>query len=299
MRLQQNRLTRGLVLESVYRYLGISRQGMHQRIQRLRREVALMGKVEEQVMTYRRDHDRRAGSRSLYYNLDIKEQLGIGVTRFEGLMSKYGLTLRPLRVRVVTTRSVKQSWNYDNLVKGLSINGINQVVVGDLTSVLIGRLPYYVFSLTDVYSARLVGRWGSTRMRAKEAKRALDAWIELRGLKQVKGCIHHTDGGSQYFSNLYLKQLNDRKMQISVAQDCLQNGYAEQRNGLLKHHLIPTMRLEQGADLFQAELQKIDYFYNYQRKQQGLGWRTPVEYEAYTESLALQDRPVKILHDFG
>ena len=135
-------------------------------------------------------------------------------------------------------------------------------------------------------------------MRAIDAKQALDAWIELRGKEQIKGCIHHTDGGGQYFSDLYLKGLNTHFILISVAQNCLQNGFAEQRNGLFKHHLIPVMRV-QKLQAFQAELKSIVYFYNYERKQLGLGWRTPVEYELYTQGLLPARRPLKTLYDFS
>ena len=297
-RLRARRKELGLVMEALYRYLGISRQGYYQRLSRQGTDMDLMNMVEEQVTCYRRDQDRRAGSRSLYHNLNIKGQFDIGVTKFERLMSQYGLTLKPLRVRVVTTQSALQSWNYNNLINGLKINGINQVVAGDLTYVDIGLKRLYLFCLTDLYSARLVGLWGSDRMRAIDAKGAFDGWIELRGADQLKGCIHHTDGGSQYFSYLYLQALNSRLIQISVARNCLQNGFAEQRNGLIKHHLIPTKRA-QNLDQFRIQLRQIDYFYNYQRKQQGLGWRTPVEFEDYIQGLDPQDRPLKKLHDFG
>jgi transposase InsO family protein len=213
-------------------------------------------------------------------------------------MSQYGLTLAPLRVRVVTTKSVLQSWNYDNLLNGLTINGINQVVAGDLTYVSIDRSRFYLFCLTDIYSARLVGIWPSDRMRAEDAEQAFGAWVRLRGKEQLVGCIHHTDGGSQYFSELYLTQLNDHAIRISVAKNCLQNGFAEQRNGLFKHHLIPIRQMQE-LESFQARLQEIEYFYNYQRKQQGLGWLTPVEFEHYIQDLEPSKRPVKTLHDFG
>lgn len=297
-RLSAKREALGLVMEDAYRYLGITRQGQAQGLRSRQEEAALMRSVESQVAHYRLDKDRRAGSRSLYYNLDIKGQFGLGVTKFEQLMSQYGLTLAPLRVRVVTTKSVLQSWNYGSLLNGLAINGINQVVAGDLTYVSIGPFRFYLFCLTDVYSARLVGMWASDRMRAEDAKQAFEAWARLRGKEQLVDCIHHTDGGSQYFSELYLAQLNGHAIRISVAQDCLQNGFAEQRNGLIKHHLIPT-RQTQGLESFQAQLLEIDYFYNHQRKQQGLGWRTPVEFEAYIQGLQPGKRPVKTLHDFG
>lgn len=297
-RLWAKREELGLVMEDLYRYLGITRQGQAQRLSSVQQQGAMMRSVARQVVDYRQNKDRRAGSRSLYYNLDIKGQFGLGVTKFEQLMSQYGLTLTPLRVRVVTTKSVWQSWNYDNLLNGLRINGINQVVAGDLTYVTIGRDCFYLFCLTDVYSARLVGIAATDRMRAEDAQQAFGAWVRLRGKAQLRGCIHHTDGGSQYFSERYLSQLHDLAIRISVAQNCLQNGFAEQRNGLIKHHLIPNTQLP-GLEAFQAQIQQIDYFYNHVRKQQALGWRSPVAFEAYIQSLVPAQRPVKTLYDFG
>lgn len=252
-----------------------------------------MESIESEVTVYRHKKDRRAGSRSLYYNLSIKEKYGLGINKFERLMSTYGMTLIPLRLRVVTTQSTMQSWNYSNLTKGLIINNINQLVVGDLTYLSIGKERYYLFCLTDVYSARLVGYSLNKHMRAEEAKQAFDMWVLLRGKSMLQRCIHHTDGGMQYFSKLYLESMLAEQLQISVAKTCIENGYAEQRNGLIKHHLLPTLRMKNGVGL-SREIKRIFNFYNEERKQQALGWKSPKEYE---QQIAQQDhREQKQLH---
>lgn len=284
-------------MEAVYGLLGTSRQGHHQRVRRQEGLDEMMERIKGMVKKYRKEKDARAGSRSLFHNLGIKGVFQIGVSKFEYLMSAYGLTLLPLRTRVVTTQSSLQSWNYKNLADGLKVTGINQIVAGDLTYVYIGRSLFYLFCLTDLYSYRIVGYCISERQRAKDAKIALEAWFDLRGRLAIKGCIHHTDGGSQYYSRLYLKGLADHGARPSVAQNCLQNGYAEQKNSLLKNHLIPTADTQNIKQL-QMELLRMVTFYNHERKQEALGWRTPVEYEAHIESLAVGRRPVKTLHDF-
>jgi len=115
-------------------------------------------------------------------------------------------------------------------------------------------------------------------MRKTEAILAMEVCIKLRGVDALRGCIHHTDGGKQYFSKDYLSLLSENGLQVSVARDCLENGYAEQRNGLFKNHLLPTIKLKQSARLDKA-VAKLIKSYNYERKQAALGWRTPVEYE--------------------
>lgn len=275
----------GISMERFYAYVGISRQGFSKACKVFEREKLMMETVSTLVTNYRQKKDRRAGSRSLYYNLDIKGQFGIGVNKFEQLMSEHGLTLAPMSVRVITTRSSMQSWNYSNLINGLLINNINQVVVGDLTYLTLFGKRFYLFCLTDLYSSRIVGIGFGSMMRAKEAKQARDEWVKLRRKKNLRGCIHHTDGGSQYFSRLYLKSLTDMDVEVSCAENCLMNGYAEQRNGLIKHHLIPTVRDSHGDEL-QKEIRRIIRFYNYERKQEGLGWLSPVEYERKIADMA-------------
>lgn len=248
-----------------------------------------MDGISVEVNQYRGVKDAYAGSRSLYYNLGIKRKYKLGVNKFESLMSKYGLTLSRVSTKIITTRSSPRSWQYQNLVNGLIINNINLVVVGDLTYVSKDRQQYFVFSLFDLYSAMMVGIYGGQRMRAIEAIIPLEQCIQLRGKEKISGCIHHTDGGSQYFSDLYMNKMESVKMVISVANNCLENGYAEQRNGMIKEHFIPLKRGRNEKE-FNKGLQEIKMEYNYNRKQENLGWKSPVEFERSLEGQDALDR---------
>lgn len=284
-----------LVMEDFYRLLGIRRQGFHKNLRAMVARQDLEAAIKSDVLAYR-TKDARAGSLSLFHNLAIKSKYGIGITKFSKLMTSMGLSLQPLRVRIITTESCARSRQYGNLLNGLVIRGYGEAVVGDLTYVLRNQLRYYVFSLFDICSARMVGICGSDRMRAQDAAPAMEQWLNLRGEQNVAQSIHHTDGGGQYFSDLYLDRLQPLKVRMSVAQDCLQNGYAEQRNGLLKHHLFSYGYSDLKS--FQAELKTVKRFYNYQRRQEKLGWRTPVAYEQYLDSISPNQRPSLYLHRF-
>lgn len=285
----------GLSMEKFYKHVGMSRQGFSQAVHQREEKQLLLREIASLVQEYRQKKDRRAGSRSLFNNLDIKARFNIGVNKFEQLMSANGLSLAPLRTRVVTTRSSMQSWNYSNLVDGLIINDINQVVAGDLTYVYFEGHRYFLFCLTDLYSARIVGYQIGFNMCAEDAKKALDMLVRQRNKKNIKGCIHHTDGGSQYFSGLYLTELQELELQVSRAENCLMNGYAEQRNGLLKHHLIPTIKKSCESNLNRG-MKRIMYVYNYERKQEALGWLSPVEFEEKISGMV--NKPKLLLHKF-
>jgi transposase InsO family protein len=282
-------------MESYYRYVGVSRQAVHKGMAAQKKKEESMDKMKHQITEYRMHKDRRAGSRSLYYNLGIKEEYNIGVTKFEKLLSANGLTLSPLHVRIITTRSVLSSRSYPNLTDGLEVMDINQLVVGDLTYIGYGKHRMYLFCLTDVYSGHIVGRCVSARMRSIEAEAAFERWVSLRGKEAVKGCIHHTDGGAQYFSAAYINAVRTLGIKISVATNCIENGYAEQRNGYIKHHLLPTIGSCTQAE-FVKELERIIDSSNSDRKQARLKWRSPIEYEKYISTLDV--KPKLLLHDF-
>ncbi|MDZ7605674.1 MAG: IS3 family transposase [Cyclobacteriaceae bacterium] len=283
-------------MERFYRHVGISRQGFSKKAQRSRHEQCMIQELTGLVHGYRKKKDRRAGSRSLYANLGVKVKFDMGVTKFERLMSANGLSLAPLRTRVVTTRSSMQSWNYKNLINGLTLTGINQVVAGDITYIYHEGRRYYLFCLIDLYSARIVGHHIGPNMRAEDAKQALDQWVRLRKKETLKNCIHHTDGGGQYFSGLYLSELGQLKVRISRAENCLKNGYAEQRNGLIKYHLLPTIQADSESK-FSQEISRIIRLYNQERKQEGLGWLSPVGFEKKIAGLCI--KPERNLYNFN
>lgn len=279
---------KGITMEVVYRYFNTSRQGYAQQVKRRKAEDEFFHLMSEEVIEYRSNVDCRAGSRSLYYNLSIKEKYSIGVTKFEQLMSKHEMTIRVVKVRIVTTKSDFRSWNYTNLIQGRVLTGVNQAICGDITYLKVDLEVYYIFTLFDLFSGKCVGLYGSKRMRKQEAMKTLEQFRKLRSANEIEGCAHHTDGGSQYFSNSYRKMVGDSKMKISVAKTCLENGFAEQKNAILKHHFLPTKNSGSESKI-QKSLITVKEDYN-NRKQYGLRWLSPNEVEQQLKTGELKDK---------
>ena len=169
----------------------------------------------------------------------------------------------------------KKSWNYPNLINGKSICNINQVVAGDLTYVFIGRSLFYVFSLQDLYSNRIVGmsvEWKNEGPKTHWRHIFNGNYWERCNRSKVVYTIQ-TERVTVLLNNLF-KWVKRSEVQISRAKTCLENGYAEQWNGLLKNHFIPTIKYQNMKKLTE-ELKQITYFYNYERKQEQLGWQAP------------------------
>lgn len=229
------------------------------------------------------------GSRVLYHHLEIHD---VGINKFEKIVSKNGLTIKISKRRIVTTDGLYEKSD-TNLINGLQLNGINQVIAADITYLILHNTTYYIFTLKDMYSKRIVGLYGSNTMMATNAIITLKQAIKLRG-SSINNCIHHSDAGSQYKSNIYKKTLNSNKLKMSIAENCLQNGMAEQLNGIIKNDYIDT-NIKNVKDL-NKQLREIKRLLNEEKPVKELGYKTPVEFEQWLEHQV--NAPKLKLYDF-
>ena len=242
----------------------------------------------EKIVIARKTH-KKMGARSLYHNLKITE---MGVNRFEQFISDNGLSVKRTKKRIITTHGQYEEHD-KNLINGLVLNNVNQVIAGDITYFILDDKTYYIFTLKDMYSKRIVGLYGSENMLALNAIIVLKQALKLRG-KNIADCIHHSDAGKQYKSNAYKDLLNTNGLVMSIAGNCLQNGMAEQLNGVLKNDYLD--RDIKNVKILNRRLKKIMQLINYERPVAALNYMTPVEFEA---SLGENNMNKKIkLYDF-
>jgi len=97
-----------------------------------------------------------------------------------------------------------------------------------------------------------------------------------------KGCIHHTDRGSQYCSHDYQKLLRQHRFKVSMsgAGNCYDNAAIETFFKTIKAELLwqrswPTRR---SAEI--AIFEYINGFYNPRRRHSALAWKSPMAFEA-------------------
>lgn len=265
-------------MQAFYDRVGVTRQAHHQWLRSHLSQNLIVLEIIEEVKLYRSNFDFRAGSRTLFYNLNIKERYDIGVNKFEQLLSDLELSLPVNKVRVITTKSSMQSWNYYNLTLGLKIYGINQVFVGDISYIYHKRNKYFFFSYIDVYSGRIIGWNFDLNMKAQRAVETLEMAAACRGVLEIINAINHTDGGGQYYSKLFLERASIYGLRMSRARNCLENGYAEQFNSYFKYHIMPLVKSNSVKGI-KRELEVLFHHYNFERKQENLGWLSPVEFE--------------------
>jgi len=250
----------------------------------------------EKVKSLRINH-KKMGSRALFYLSKTKSvDLGMGINKFERTLSNLDLTIKQKRKYIKTTISVKHQ--YPNLISGLTIKGINTVVSGDITYYEKYGKRYYIFTLKDLYSKRIVGLIGAENMYTEIAIMAFNQMLRLRGKENLKGLIHHTDAGGQYLSNAYKRLLFRYGIKISIAGNCLENGSAEQLNGILKNDYLINYDIKNVSQLKRV-LKKIKRLINEEKPVKKLGYKTPIAYEEYISKMKVENRPKEALYDFN
>ena len=210
------------------------------------------------------------------------QELGfeIGHRRVGRLMKQNGIKVVRTHKYKTTTDSVHNLNMAPNLLdQDFATTGPNQKWAGDISYIWTQEGWLYLAVIMDLYSRRVVGWAVSNRMKKNLAIRALKMAINLR--QPPRGCIHHTDRGSQYCSHDYQKLLRRHgfKMSMSGKGNCYDNAVVETFFKTLKAELVWRQPWYTRRQCELALFQYINGFYNPRRRHSALGYKSPVTFE--------------------
>ncbi len=137
----------------------------------------------------------------------------------------------------------------------------------------------YLAAVLDLYSRAVVGWSMSTRLKSELVTDALQMALDHR--QPQSGLIMHTDRGSQYVSDLYLRLLHDHGIEPSMSRrgNCWDNAVAESFFHTLKTECIYLETLETREQARDVIFDHIEVFYNRQRRHSANGNVAPMVYE--------------------
>jgi transposase InsO family protein len=200
----------------------------------------------------------------------------LGRDKFERFCFSNGFKLAVRRSFHRTTNS-SGVIHFPNLVEGKKVTGINQVWVSDITYYRIGEKFYYLTFILDLYSRFLVGYSVSKNLSLEQTTLpALEMAINTG--RPVKGLIFHSDGGGQYYGNIWKNLTGRLKIKNSMCDNVYENAHAERLNGTIKNDYLEPMGAEE-YDKLVADTKNTSWLYNYERPHQSLGKMSPHQFE--------------------
>lgn len=212
---------------------------------------------------------------------ELKEiGLSIGHRRVGRLMRQNGISVIRTRKHKVTTDSNHKFNIAPNLLnRNFSADRSNQKWVVDISYIWTREGWLYLAVVLDLHSRRVIGWAVSSRMKRDLAIRALNMAIALR--RPPKGCIHHSDRGSQYCSHDYQKLLRQHgfKASMSGKGNCYDNAAMETFFKTIKAELIWRHSWQTRRAVEVAIFEYINGFYNPRRRHSALGWKSPLAFE--------------------
>ncbi|NHN35616.1 IS3 family transposase [Paenibacillus agricola] len=275
-------------LEKMCRIMNVSRSGYYKWLgrpesNRERQHKEWTGQVKE---VYER-------SRQIYGSPKVTQQLkknGISISErtVTRIMKANGIRSKTVKKYKATTNSKHSLPVQENVLnREFTASKPNEKWVTDITYVSTNEGWFYLASVMDLFSRKIVG-WHMSERMTKE--------LVLQALKQAYGrqhpgqrLLHHSDRGSQYASLDYQKQLQLYGMVGSMSRkgNCYDNACIESFHSVLKKEWIYLHKYETREEAKKSIFEYIEVFYNNQRIHSSIGYNTPSDYERTFQDLAV------------
>jgi putative transposase len=211
----------------------------------------------------------------------------VSLTRVQRVRRQDNLLAVRRRKFVVTTDSDHDFLVYPNLSQYMVLTAVNQLWVADITYLRLASQFVYFAVVLDAFSRRAIGWSVGPTLHATLPLAALERAIAARAPEP--GLVHHSDRGTQYASNNYVKRLEECKMTISMSRPARpwENARCERFMRTLKEEEIDCREYGTLAELERNLEDFIERYYNRVRLHAALGYRSPVEFEQQQARIAI------------
>ena len=186
-----------------------------------------------------------------------------------------GVTRQVGRVR--TTDSSQPHTRYPNRLRDLTITGLDQVWVADITYLRLERRFFYLAVILDAHSRAIRGWALGQRLEEELTLRALNQALATR-----KPQVFHSDQGAQYTAHRHLAVLTEADVAISMADtgQPTQNALVERFMRTLKEEHVAYADYDDFEDAYRQLKHWLEVEYMHERIHSALDYQTPAEFEA-------------------
>lgn len=246
-----------------------------------RRQSRLSTRAEDPLIAQVRqicEEDSSAGYRRVTKQLK-KHGIIANHKRVLAVMRKESLLVRPKRRFVRTTDSKHPYPVYPNLARSITLTGLNQLWVTDITYIHLVYGTVYLAAILDAFSRRVIGWAMSSHIDRFLTLEALQMALATREI--TPGLVHHSDQGSQYACWEYIELLKSKNITISMSRkgNPYDNAKAESFFKTLKVEEVYINEYHSISEARSNVIHFIDFVYNQKRLHSALGYLSPVEFE--------------------
>ncbi|TKK63971.1 IS3 family transposase [Ilyomonas limi] len=265
-------------IATLCRLFGKTRHAYYDTLWRKENNLVKEDIILQEVISVRKDLPS-LGTRKMHHVLQARlasHSISIGRDYLFDLLAEHRLLVRRRKRKVITTDSRHWMGKYSNLIKSITINRPEQVWVSDITYIKIMNQWGYLSLITDAYSRKIMGYSFQNDLTAEGCVAALKMALDNRVSNEQ--LIHHSDRGSQYCSQQYVKLLLENKIAISMTEngDPYENALAERMNGILKSE-FNLYNTQLGFEQTRNLISKSINAYNKLRPHASCDYMTPEE----------------------
>lgn len=195
----------------------------------------------------------------------------VNIKRVRRLMNL--MNLAAIYPRPRTTIRNQEHSVYPYLLRGVTVQRVNQVWSTDITYIPMEQGFMYLTAVIDWYSRHVLS-WRLSN--SLEGSFCIEALEDALATTQRSPEIFNTDQGVQFTSHNFIAVLKDNRIRISMdgVGRAIDNVFIERLWRSLKYEDIYLKAYETVADLIKG-LTKYFIFYSTERPHQSLGGRTP------------------------
>ena len=220
-------------------------------------------------------HQERYGSPRIHEAL-FRRGWHVSRRRVARLMREAGLRAKAVRGYRAKAGTHRFYDGLPNRLYGLTVAQPNQVWVGDITYLPVGRRWWYLAVVLDQYSRRVLAWTLTPRRDARVTTAVLRRAARDRGATQV---IFHSDRGSEYLASPFRACVTELGLLQSASRRGPEdNSHMESFFHSLKAELTRGVTFRSANDLRRALRQYLRY-YNRIRMHSALGYCSPIAFE--------------------